>query len=1097
MSSASPLLETTLCALYDASSDGKLLHAGLASSRLAGCTTSSTAVPVPPSLCAPVAHARVIPIDAVACVQGTRYVASALVSPFAGAKLMRLSSHLRAHGPFSNARAVAHAHAVLSVLDFLELNGQRHAGELSVDHLMIDSTSGDIFVIPVVGARRAKKDAISRAAAHCLYVLYTGFARPRGCAKSAVLEEDGRSFSFPDSVPEHARQVMNSLLRGSEVSEVMKHPLFATLQEENYQQKPESETLKAEMNEDPLDLPRTSPLSSTASSSPPRAPSPPRVRPASTRATPSPPRRPQPPVKEAPAPAPSADSCTVKPSSIPSRPAPVTEKRLNGTRNVAARAKSSMAESNRVSGAVSSPQDLSPLPLPAPPSQKNRDGPAREALGYNSSSDRMSAFTSTSSSTSSDGSSSQRVDRPVREELRIGDRPRDSARLCSVLSSSSAVSSVSGSPGTPHARQPSPGPADLAGSKVPDRDRRATTSDRPYGAARLMDPEAFRPVREWKGRLETLERSASMTAKAAARNDKVPRSASSRSAAGEEGPEKIDADQAAVAYVRSKGIDDGLAFLVGRFRNPSTGVQVTSRKVGILRRLKPCFNGAEATAWIAGFKRTGRAQAVTIAQVLLDRSVIRSVHAAPGSSPVGEKFYDDAQHLYVFVDPPAESDASAPVESAPSADYDRSKTGSNDSPAGSLARVQSSVTSEHDSHSGMLGSERSSGASGSDRSSVSAAQWISTPGSNQIVLNSAKPSMNGLAAQLDHDPVRVVDALLRRLLQLCEDFAVSEQRRAVGTTAPHGSGPALNAVDAASRDRGVARSLAEQGRQLPGVGIGERDGKRRGQALSLDLSSLKSSATFAQFQEDLSQLQSVDLGAIVSRVAKACFAVNLYNLLSLHTRILSWSASGRYERPKLQRSHAYLVGPTTMFSQDDIANNMLRTEKRGRIMRLVQGSARSLDAERQRELAVYPVMPELLCAICSTNTSYDPPIRVYTTANLHVELREVVDEFLCTWVRVRPTPSNTLALRLPKVFSQWREDFGNDDALRLSTKRARACVDDRVTANVIAWVSSHIPSNETLADHVLDCQGLEFYRSADAFEDNRGGSEFAPLLWRS
>jgi Protein of unknown function, DUF547 len=413
------------------------------------------------------------------------------------------------------------------------------------------------------------------------------------------------------------------------------------------------------------------------------------------------------------------------------------------------------------------------------------------------------------------------------------------------------------------------------------------------------------------------------------------------------------------------------------------------------------------------------------------------------------------------------------------------------------------------------------------------------PGSPQVgaggtVLNDAPYELHGRSPV--RDPVTLTAVLLSDLQNLCERYAVGSgsassrhssssslaglssaaENEAFGTSSlgrkvffddedmsstcgkeertDDSDVNGLDDMDVAIPRAFVTQSMAQRGRD--GLGFDNSDidhllrcGKK--QAI-VDVSKLIDSAEFQEFEASSSDLKAVDPSALTSRDAKAAFAINLYNLLSLHARIRLGVPTNRADRTRLNHRVYYLVGSQAHLCLDDISTVLLRNERRSGISRLIQKAGRSAEEEFHRKLAVQPVMPEALCAICATASSYDPPIRVFYTEHLSADLAEVVDRFLCKWVRPRAVPNDFWTARVPLVFSMYRNEY----AVESLPSATAALSEDQIVSSVIDWIMHHVTSNAQLSQRLSHCNSLEYHRVADAFQDERSGQRaFSPLFW--
>jgi hypothetical protein len=294
----------------------------------------------------------------------------------------------------------------------------------------------------------------------------------------------------------------------------------------------------------------------------------------------------------------------------------------------------------------------------------------------------------------------------------------------------------------------------------------------------------------------------------------------------------------------------------------------------------------------------------------------------------------------------------------------------------------------------------------------------------------------------------------------------------------------------------IADSLAKHGRALSHLGVADLDVDPTLPrfAARVDVPPLVSSPEFARFERATAELQAVDLALLTTRSAKAAFALNLYNLLSLHARLSFGTRVNRVDRSRANHRVVYRVGGH-IFCQDDILNVMIRGESRVKgITKLMSRSSKSADADCHRRLAIQPIMLEALCAVCVTGSSYDPPIRAYDEENVEADLAEVGDRFLSTWVRPRVLPSKAAVCRIPKVFAMFGTDFALSDRGSSSAKAS----DSAVSECLLEWISEHITSSGALGERVSQCQAVEYYRTGDALAGRDGKSDtLAPLFWES
>jgi Protein of unknown function, DUF547 len=292
----------------------------------------------------------------------------------------------------------------------------------------------------------------------------------------------------------------------------------------------------------------------------------------------------------------------------------------------------------------------------------------------------------------------------------------------------------------------------------------------------------------------------------------------------------------------------------------------------------------------------------------------------------------------------------------------------------------------------------------------------------------------------------------------------------------------------------VTQSMVHRGRDVLGFDGSDIDQPLRSakKQSAVDVGKLLASSEFDSFERSTVDLRTIDPAALTSRDAKAAFAINLYNLLSLHARLRLGVPNSRADRTRLNNRVYYLVGSHAHLCLDDISTVLLRNERRGGLSRLIQKAGRSTEDDFHRKLAVQPVMPEALCAICATASSYDPPIRIFYTEHLSADLAQVVDRFLCTWVRPRAVPNSFWVARVPLVFSMFRNEFSVESVPNGSA----ASSEEQVVNSIIDWIKHHITSDAQLSQRFSNCNSLEYHRVADAFNDERSGQRtFSPLFW--
>lgn len=220
---------------------------------------------------------------------------------------------------------------------------------------------------------------------------------------------------------------------------------------------------------------------------------------------------------------------------------------------------------------------------------------------------------------------------------------------------------------------------------------------------------------------------------------------------------------------------------------------------------------------------------------------------------------------------------------------------------------------------------------------------------------------------------------------------------------------------------------------------------------NIDYVSLRKSTDFDEFELATAELRATDLTKVRSRQEKVAFAVNLYNLLALHARILQGAPLTRSDRVRFFRKTSYRVGLVHL-SLDDLVHGLLRGNKRSPHTigpgRQLSYSSRS-EALVKKTLIVKPTMFEALCALNSTSP-YDPPIRPVNEETVDDCLRETAAWFVKRWAQIEKrslykdsngvggTKPTTLALstavkplasvltaRLPQIFDTYKSDFKN------------------------------------------------------------------------
>ena len=236
---------------------------------------------------------------------------------------------------------------------------------------------------------------------------------------------------------------------------------------------------------------------------------------------------------------------------------------------------------------------------------------------------------------------------------------------------------------------------------------------------------------------------------------------------------------------------------------------------------------------------------------------------------------------------------------------------------------------------------------------------------------------------------------------------------------------------------------------------------------NIDYVSLRRSQEFSDFEIATAELRAADLSKVRSRQEKIAFAVNVYNLLALHARILQGAPITRSDRIRFFRKTLYRVGLIHL-SLDDLLHGILRGNKKSPLglakTRQLSHSPRS-EQSVKKGLIVRPVMLEALCGISSTSP-YDPPIRPLNEEVVDDALQEIAGWYLKRWAQIERTLSSvelvqggnpsagarrvtsfalstvvrtpsapTWALKLPHIFSACRSDFTSvDELIRWATK---------------------------------------------------------------
>lgn len=1271
-----PLLETKNATLHYCVQPPTLVSSSVRPPDLTDATLAkrAKALTVPP-------HPAVLPVVRTTTLPEKNIFALVLNPPCP--RLTRLTSHLRARGSFGHEKATLLTERLLGALHEMRDCGLLHTS-LSVDHILLDN-AGDLYLVPTLhhGSEHARDGdaAVSRAAAHCIFVFYTGFVRR--ASTSHQTRDSSVDYIFPDHISDSVKRIVNRLHTGENIVHVLQDPLFLETAEKEHGS-PSMESVASHSPENgPIAAPETSSVDrasrshcSASSDRMSAVTAPETVSPSEDRNVDKTSENPKPTVSASSASSTSscsadeaqpsscdpssahfpvntsvvstASASSAASSSFKATVTPPGQSRPNGRHSPAKLNPSKKARTNSAMGTSSPP--------PAPSSSRTRVihnglrndrtisasspvSPAHRVIAQPKSPSldltHRTAVASTHFQASSQVSESpaslvyssapaysgqSRRETPAPEKSAVSQakspfpprenpphadvsRPYGAARLmtpnfnrstgpwrgrldsrtheaCPANASTTSVPEAAVSGRSTPLRVPSPGTLagsestspskQAAGSAGSSRDGRqesaqslmkhhmlaATAAARPDGAAKLMNPNAHRPLGPWRGRVADI----------GAANDKV-RSASSDvesvgNAAQASTPDaplppsprdllKQDIDTNSDSGRSSNktpayALDEKMLQLLQSLKDPILGVQLEPYKKGALFRRSPagmCFTGSAACVWIAAYMRTSRKEACEVAQKLLIARSIRSVvgHAAGSRSHDPVRFRDSSSDHYVFVED------RAPSTSIPSRDLSDSASSENlsvqsssqscssgnqkDRPVVRETRLIAGRAFRSDlkpSSSGPIGTKPRTGyvartemkqavrSSGSDDQPMSlsnlAAMLLPSSSSGGTSSNGPGTVLNGKPSSWDgpacaRDPITVTGALLSELRDICEHFALAASSPSVSSSSssePSNShlpsaSDALFSMDpcddmlmdsAINCSVPIASTVAKRGQELQNLGIESLHVEPAVSVPCVNIECLQASPEFARFERATAELQAVDLDLLTTRSAKAAFAINLYNLLSLHARISVGSPSNRIEKNRVHHRIVYRVGGEVYFSLDDILNVILRSEHRRGISKLIQRQPRNGDTDWHRRLAVQPVMPEALCAILTTWSSYDPPVRVYTSDNLSVQLSEVIDRFLSTWVRPRLLPSKAGVARVPRIFTLFVNDFVSDRHV----PNGKASTEHAMNQVVLAWISEHIRSNAGLADRVSQCQHLEYYRLGDAFDAN-SSSTFAPYFW--
>lgn len=633
-----------------------------------------------------------------------------------------------------------------------------------------------------------------------------------------------------------------------------------------------------------------------------------------------------------------------------------------------------------------------------------------------------------------------------------------------------------------------------------------------HGAARVMDPNFFKPVgSQWRGRVDTIGRDtsdgSSVTTDAAKSKSSSGGEAASSPVSSSSSVTGSAEDPDAEDYVSEKyqGLrvrDEELAVLATRLRNPKFGVRLVPVRTGLFRRSRQCFSAAEVTAWIAGYKRCDRDAAVLVVQRLVTANVIRSPDADKSAQGRKEVVRDSAKDMYVFVDHAENCASTLAVTPRGLAKASSGTADAGTSPASSAASTADvardigfedvDTPPARPARAGSRRTRADSAAEGSANGNVHSRSAPTNP-INGVVLNDVHTD---LAEEKPVGPVALTVALLQHLQAVCAKYSGSGTSSgdcgvpedAAACPQPHW----LKDADDSTNDR-ISEYLARHGRS-PVMSDVKADFVLPQANEAVNVARLVSSPEFARFERATTGLQSVDLTTLTTRDGKAAFALNLYNLLSLHARLSFGTRVNRGDRARVGTRVLYRVGGH-LFCLDDILNITLRGETRpakGLSKMLARPGRSSAATEWPRRLAVQPTMPEALLAVRTTGTSFDAPIRAYTEEGVCEELNAVGDRFLSTWVRIRASPTGGSVARVPRVFST----FGADFAAYRAEHAAGGGGDADASRGVLEWIADHMTSNAELSGRVRGCDAVDFYKTADALEARDGkGDAVAPAFW--